>query len=249
MKEHSISSWFYSHKGERLGPVSFEDLRLKTHGNLLDPRLDLVWTEGMAEWKAAGEIKGLFERNAPPPQPREVIAPSIDPHRSPVQESLMAQLGQDADWPGMRRGTFLFAVLILPILISLASAMAAPLILAQFGKEIAIWVFLGISILPFVIAFYVHLERLANLGMTRWWYLGIFVPPVNFWICYRCVACPSGYAFHKKIDATGVLFALVYWLIVLGVAALVATAFGFIGTPELRQQIQGVLRTVTILKS
>jgi uncharacterized membrane protein YhaH (DUF805 family) len=249
MKEKSLGSWFYSHKGEQLGPVSFADLQLKSQGKLLDPRLDLVWTKGMAEWKAAGEVKGLFERSAAPPPSREAITPSIDLHRSPRQESVMAQLDKDADWPGVRRRSFLFAVLILPFLISVASAMGAPLIVAQFGKEISIWIFLGISILPFVIAFYIHLERLANLGMSRWWYLGALVPLVNFWICYRCVACPSGYAFHKKIDATGVLLALIFWLLVLAAGALVAAAFGIIGTPEIRQQIQDALRTLTILRS
>lgn len=249
MNEKTLSSWFYSHKGEKLGPVSFEDLKQKTIHNMLDPRLDLVWTKGMAEWKAAGEVKGLFERSSVTPTPREVIAPSIDPNRSPRQESMMAQLGKGADWPGLRRRTFLFATLILPFLISVAGAMSAHLIVAQFGKDVSIWIFLGISVLPFVIAFYVHLERLANLGMSRFWYLGMIIPLVNIWLCYRCVACPSGYAFHKKIDATGVLLALVYWSLLIGAAALVATAFGLIGTPEQRQQILEFTRTMTILRS
>ena len=63
MNDVQQEMWFYSREGEKCGPVSFADLRIKAQEAGLNPRLDLAWTKGMAEWKPAGEIAGLFERN------------------------------------------------------------------------------------------------------------------------------------------------------------------------------------------
>ena len=59
--------WFYVIHGQRVGPVSFEEmLRLSGTGELCS--VDLVWRPGMARWEAAGDVVGLF---APPPLPGE----------------------------------------------------------------------------------------------------------------------------------------------------------------------------------
>lgn len=56
--------WYYTENGQPAGPVSFYQLQQKADaGNLL--RTDFVWTEGQAEWKAAGEIAGLFSPGGP----------------------------------------------------------------------------------------------------------------------------------------------------------------------------------------
>ena len=63
--------WYYAHGGERLGPVSQEQLReLASSGQL--QASDLVWQEGMADWTPAGEVGGLLPEAAaagPPPVP------------------------------------------------------------------------------------------------------------------------------------------------------------------------------------
>ena len=65
--------WYYTHAGQRLGPVSSKELRLMADNLKLDPS-DLVWKEGFSEWIPAHRIKGLFsesatERSTPPPLP------------------------------------------------------------------------------------------------------------------------------------------------------------------------------------
>ena len=53
------AEWRYSKDGQQHGPVSASDLmNLVESGDLLPT--DLIWTEGMAEWKQAGKSKGLF---------------------------------------------------------------------------------------------------------------------------------------------------------------------------------------------
>ncbi len=53
------AEWHYSKDGQQHGPVSASDLKnLAKSGDLLPT--DLIWKEGMAEWKPASNVKGLF---------------------------------------------------------------------------------------------------------------------------------------------------------------------------------------------
>jgi len=51
------SSWFYSKKQERKGPVTFSELQTLLAEGL--PQSSLVWTEGMEKWVLASEIPKL----------------------------------------------------------------------------------------------------------------------------------------------------------------------------------------------
>lgn len=57
-------SWYYGQTGQQYGPVVFEQLKQLAAAGTLRPA-DYVWSEGMPNWKAAGEIAGLF--SGPPP--------------------------------------------------------------------------------------------------------------------------------------------------------------------------------------
>jgi hypothetical protein len=58
--------WYYARGGERIGPVTTDELkRLAASGELLPT--DLVWKEGMQAWIPAEKIKGLIPK--PPAQP------------------------------------------------------------------------------------------------------------------------------------------------------------------------------------
>lgn len=67
--------WYYIKGGNKLGPVTTSRLRdMATSGQLLLD--DLVWKQGLSEWKPARQITGLFGVGAkaaaatqPPPQP------------------------------------------------------------------------------------------------------------------------------------------------------------------------------------
>ena len=57
------ADWFYSNKGERQGPVSFEELKTLAARGTLDAARDLAWTEGMEDWMPSGQVPGLFAGN------------------------------------------------------------------------------------------------------------------------------------------------------------------------------------------
>jgi hypothetical protein len=251
MNETPQDAWFYSREGERIGPVTFADLRIKATEAGLNPRLDMVWTHGMPEWKPAGEIDGLFERRSAP-ETQEGVSASADPYAPPEYESAEEMMGREGEWPGARRRSFLAASLIFPFVWAIGFTYATPFLTTQFGPEIMKVVTPASNIVPFLIGLYFGLARLVNLGMSRWWYLGNFVPILNFWVGYRCFACPAGYAYHKKLDGIGILLAIIYWLMIaivlIALAAMIAMLFGLLGSPELREQIMEAIRQASEAK-
>ena len=74
------TEWFYTKDDEKIGPVSTSDLKsLAETGQLTAD--DFVWKEGLADWKPASSIKGLFSSPTatpapPPPLPKlSVVEP------------------------------------------------------------------------------------------------------------------------------------------------------------------------------
>lgn len=68
--------WFYARSGQQFGPVTFEEVRGTARNGVLGPD-DYVWSSGMADWKPARDIDGLFDRpNYPPGPPPTTDAPS-----------------------------------------------------------------------------------------------------------------------------------------------------------------------------
>lgn len=245
MSEQGQDAWFYTREGERIGPVTFSELRVKAGEAALNPRLDMVWTQGMAEWKPAGEIEGLFEKRAAP-EPQESLAPPADPYAPPKEESVADKMSREGDWPGARRRGFLTATILFPFVWNLAIAYGSGFLEQQLGPHIMGVVGIAAACVPLVVALYFGLMRLVNLGMSRWWYLAHFVPILNLWIGYRSFACPAGYAYHKKLDGIGVVLAIFYWLMVivvlLAVAAVIALMFNAVGSPELQEKIREMIR-------
>ena len=129
---------------------------------------------------------------------------------------------RESAWPGARRRAYLSACLLLPLVVSAALGCGPALLAAPPDPVLVENITLGATAALCLIGIYYGLQRLANLGMSRWWYLGHFVPLLNLWIGYRCFACPAGYAYHKRMDGAGVALAIVYWLLlVLALLALV----------------------------
>ncbi len=245
MNEMAHDAWFYTRQGERCGPVAYAELQMKAKEAALDPRLDMVWTQGMDAWKTSGEIEGLFEKPKPP-EPKESLAPAADPYTPPQQTSVAEVMAGEGGWPGARRRSFLFLTMVFPFLWSLGLTFGMALLTEKLGPEIMGVAGMAAAFVPMIVGIYIGLQRLANLGMSRWWYLGNFVPILNFWVGYRCFACPAGYAYHKKLDGAGIALAIIYWLVlvaaILAAIAILALMFGMIGDPELQDQIREAMR-------
>jgi TM2 domain-containing membrane protein YozV len=60
------NEWYYSHDGERHGPVAIEKIKEMAAAGQLR-RDDLVWQAGMADWAAAGAVPGLLPPASVPP--------------------------------------------------------------------------------------------------------------------------------------------------------------------------------------
>lgn len=232
-----------------MGPVPFSDLRIKAIEGRLNPRLDMAWTHGMEAWKPTGEIDGLFERkNVESEEPKETLAPAAaDPYSPPQEDSVADHMVAEGEWPGARRRSYLFAIIILPFAWNFVIAWSSVMIKQQFGEQLAAMIALGATAVPFIAWIYYSIRRLMNLGMSGWWFLGNLVPLLNLWVGYRCFACPAGYAYQKKMDGIGILLAIVYWLMVLAVVlmivGLIALLAGAVGSPELQEKINELIRT------
>ena len=208
--------WFYTCEGDRLGPVTLEELRVMATDSSLDPRLDMVWKQTMDAWKPAGQIDGLFERPSVPAEATGNAAAWAEKKPLPSQrQTYRTLMGKNADWPGARRRSFLLITPIILFAWQFALAAASPFLTKQFGEVLITGILPVASLIPLVVLVYFGLRRLANVGMSRWWYLAIFAPILNLWVGYRCFACPPGYAYHKKMDGPGFALALLYFFIVL----------------------------------
>ena len=117
----------------------------------------------------------------------------------------------------MDRLWFIGLMLVFPFAWYYLLQVGRPYLIRVFGDQMidgalpyASYVTVGVMVL-------MVFSRLSNLGMNRVWVLGMIIPFVNLWLGYRCVACPDGYGYGRKMDYPGLAVAVVYWLIVLWV--------------------------------
>lgn len=246
MSETPQDVWFYTIEGEKIGPVTLTDLRVKAQGGTLNPRLDMVWCAGMADWKPAGEIDGLFERRKNQ-EAKENLPAAADPYQSP-QESMDDPMREPEDWPGARRRSYLIATILFPVVWPFVISMCIAFFTQQLGSHITDVIMQAAMFLPLVVAIWYCLGRLVNLGMSRWWFFGNFVPFLNIWVGYRLFACPAGYAYHKKLDGPGIVLAILYWLLlvvsILMIVAFIVLLFGFAGDPAMQEKMREILRVI-----
>jgi GYF domain 2 len=73
----SNRAWFYASEGQQQGPYPEAQLReLIARGAVTADTL--VWTEGMADWRKAGEIPGLLSGDSGPPGVPRLGGPLVD---------------------------------------------------------------------------------------------------------------------------------------------------------------------------
>lgn len=102
----SSNEWFYVQNQQKVGPVSKEEIRaLYEQGTITGT--DLVWTNGMSEWKPASQVQARFAAPAPaaaaPPSPPPAGAdsggmePAIDMHEPAAAAEPAADTGRGYD--------------------------------------------------------------------------------------------------------------------------------------------------------
>jgi uncharacterized membrane protein YhaH (DUF805 family) len=214
----------------------------------LDPRRDMIWKEGTDAWTQAGKIDGLFERKNGPAEtesPKPSLSPAVSPVTPPQQTPRAIKAAGDAPWPGARRRSMLVAALIFPIAWQYALTAGGPFLTQKFGELMMAKTLPFAAFVPLLVLIHFGLKRLVNLGMSRWWLLAFIAPFLNLWIGYRCFACPSGYAQHKKLDGSGIAIAILYWLIMLAVVAIVCIAiaplFGSLDGIKIPAQLRALI--------
>jgi uncharacterized membrane protein YhaH (DUF805 family) len=257
MNDSSQDVWFYTQGGEKGGPVDFPTLQRSAREGKLHPRLDLIWAQGMDRWQPAGEIQGLFDFQpavlAPvatraagaAPERRTTVVPraktAVDPYGSAEEEYAYGRTGSKVVMPGARRRSYLFFLVVFPMLWFAVVRVASSILGERVGQETFVLIASGLLVLPGLVGLVFCFMRLVNLGMSGWWFLGILVPFLNLWVGYRCFACPAGFAIHKKMDGVGNFLAILYWLLMavglVAIGGMAAVIFGHMGPPELREQI------------
>ncbi|WAC19839.1 GYF domain-containing protein [Luteolibacter sp. SL250] len=236
----SGDAWYFSRDGQQSGPLTYADLKEKADEGLLKPRTDLVWKEGMSDWVQIGQIDGLFER-------REMAPPPPEPDAASLEAALTAGDSQYSlgSFGGCRRRSFIFVHLILPALVVFLLSAVKTSFSGMISPDILAKAEMVGPVVLLILMVYTGIQRFANLGMSRWWYLAHFVPLLSFWTAYRSFACPEGYAVHKQMDGAGIFLAILYWLWLLSLVAIVtvfiAVLAGAAGSPEIQQHVKEFL--------
>jgi len=96
------AEWHYTKEGQKCGPVSAAELKALAQAGKLTPT-DMVWKAGMAEWKVASGVKGLFQTVTPvssPPLPAPAaISPKLEgaPEPPSIAEAASPESGESPD--------------------------------------------------------------------------------------------------------------------------------------------------------
>lgn len=212
--------WFITHDGERTGPYSMDELKAKVELQEINPRIDMLWKDGMEDWVAAGEIEGLFEKNTKAEAGEKKDTKSAFTEFE--YEDGSENNGENQEWEGVSRGGYFFFCFIFPSIFGVVLAFGAEMLQGVVGGDILPLIIGGLFLFLLLIVIFAQLKRFQNLAMSRLWFFGLFVPILQIWLGYRLFACPPGYAQHKKLGGLGWFLAIIYWLPLLAMIGLIA---------------------------
>ena len=76
----AVMSWYYSKMGLQQGPVPEDELKTKIRRGEIDGT-NLVWKEGMAEWKPLSQVPGLMA-------PAQIVSDPLSPPEVSLEQPL-----------------------------------------------------------------------------------------------------------------------------------------------------------------
>jgi len=107
-----MSDWYYSHDGQQKGPVPVSELeRLSANGGF-DPETDLVWREGMSDWKPVASVPELEIGARPSPAAEVESSESLaspdaaaNPYAAPVAQGADHYPTEGSELPEIEPGS------------------------------------------------------------------------------------------------------------------------------------------------
>jgi uncharacterized membrane protein YhaH (DUF805 family) len=226
-------TWFILHDGERFGPYTVEELKQGVEAKEINPRIDMAWKEGLADWIPAGEVEGLFEKKVSAENKEEKKESKKEKKESKSADTAFSEFeygddgptgsDEEVEWIGISRFGYFFFCFIFPALWWVGGFYGLTKLAGVIGEEILPIVIAFVAFLPFLIVIIATVKRFQNLAMSGFWFFGLFTPLI-IWLYYRLFACPPGYAEHKRLGALGWFLAIIYWLPFVGTIFLGAIA-------------------------
>ncbi|WP_367871527.1 GYF domain-containing protein [Luteolibacter sp. Populi] len=240
--------WFYATPdGQKIGPVGFDYLIELSQNGALDPRNDLVWSTALNDWEPAGEVEGLFERRTLKRDSDSLAVSDTMANTGDYDATPIISKGHPS---GTGRLGFLMGTVVIPGLIVFGWSFAVPHILAYAPAAAKPYVPVVAAPLASLITIVSTVKRLHSVGMSGWWLFGFFIPLVNLWLGFRCLACPPGYATVKKLDGIGMLLAFLYWGSLLAIAILAGMAVaGSLGKMNESGMLEDLMRHLNELRA
>lgn len=85
---------------------------------------------------------------------------------------------------------------------------------------------LGFGAVSIIVSFFLMFSRFKNIGMSRWWTLGLLVPILNLFVSIWLVSRQEGWVETRQLDTAGKIIAWICWgLVILSIIAVGFFAF------------------------
>lgn len=201
----SNDQWHYTDRtGAQAGPVSKAELQsLIAQG--VAPSSGMAWTPGMDNWQITGQIAALQPAPAAVPAATAPTPAAADPYTTPAAHPAQLGLDEPRHYGGIGRLAYFVRNLLLVVGIVIAAMLGA-----AFSKNPTSLILIGAIVLCLIFYIRFAVQRIRNIGASAWWLLLMLVPLANNLLGIALVACPEGFAQHKKLDTTGIVLVVIF---------------------------------------